>query len=262
MLADERLDACGIEIADRHDRHSVGPVELSIEVAQALGRETTSALQATRSARGPCISSLRRERASARLPCASPAPCRPRHSSMTTPRSRSISVVSSEMPRGKVAQRVEPPHEDLFAVGRELEHVHRLVKAGVRVDVRTEPRTDRFEVVDELSRLEMCRAVECHVLEQMCEAALIVCLVYRARLDDETHRRSLFGLGVLSNEKRQAVRQPASANRGVERQRRRQILRGGANGGAQDEQQQVCCVDAAQNTASESHDSSSFICHP
>ncbi len=261
MLADERLDAGGIEISDRHDRHSVGPIELSIEVAETLGRKR---LQHFRQPYRQAVRVFRGSVESAHLhsfhACRRSLPASPLFDDHAA-----FAIDLARLERdagGKVAQRIESPDEDLFAVGRELEHVHRLVKAGVRVDVWTEPRTDRFEVVDELSRLEMCRAVECHVLEQMCEAALIVCLVYRARLDDETHRRSFFGLSVLSNEKPQAVRQAASANRGVERQRRRQILRGGANGGAQDEQQQVCCVDAAQNTASESHDSSSFICHP
>src|SRR5262245_56782426 len=36
MLADERLDALRIEVADRHDSPAVGTVEVTVEVAQAL----------------------------------------------------------------------------------------------------------------------------------------------------------------------------------------------------------------------------------
>ena len=116
-----------------------------------------------------------------------PAPCLPRHSSMTTPRSRSISEVSSEMPPAKSlsasSPRATPPR------GRSgLEHVNRLIKARVGVDVWPEASADRFQIVDELTRLEVGRAVECHVLEQVREAALIIGLVYRT-IDDQAQCR-------------------------------------------------------------------------
>ena len=60
-----------------------------------------------------------------------------------------------------------------------LEHVNRLIKARVGVDVWPEASADRFQIVDELTRLEVGRAVERHVLEQVREAALIIGLVYR-----------------------------------------------------------------------------------
>src|SRR6185503_11173809 len=97
---------------------------------------------------------------------------------------------------------------------------------------------DRFKIVNELTRLEVGRPIECHVFEQVRQAALIVGFVYRTSLDDQAHRRASLWLRVAANEERQSVRQRARTNGRVERERRRQILRCGG-GGAQDQRQQV-----------------------
>ena len=54
--------------------------------------------------------------------------------------------------------------------------------------MRPEPGADRFEVRDELARLEMRAAVERHVLDEVREPLLIVGLVERAGLDREPQR--------------------------------------------------------------------------
>ena len=155
-----------------------------------------------------------------------PAPSRPRHSSMTTPRSRSISRRSSVMPPAKSLSASKPRVERAGAIGRHVEHVDRLVEARVGVDVRAEPRADRLEIRDQLARLEVRRAVERHVLEHVREAALIVGLVDRAGLDREPqHRRGSSGRALWRMKIGQAVRQRAGADRRVERQRRDEILR-------------------------------------
>ena len=66
-------------------------------------------------------------------------------------------------------------------IARQLEHVDRLVEARIGVDVRSELRTDRLERRDQLAGLEVSAAVEGHVLDEVCEALLVVRLVDRSR---------------------------------------------------------------------------------
>src|SRR4029450_6181964 len=56
---------------------------------------------------------------------------------------------------GKITQRIEAALDVLVLVARHLEHEDGLVKTGVRIDVRAEPRADGFEILHELARLEM-----------------------------------------------------------------------------------------------------------
>ena len=74
---------------------------------------------------------------------------------------------------GEIAQHEHAAIDIARAIGRNLEHVDRLVERRRGVDVRAEARADRFEERDQLARLEMLGAVERHVLEEVREAALI-----------------------------------------------------------------------------------------
>jgi hypothetical protein len=51
--------------------------------------------------------------------------------------------------------------------------------------MRSHARANRFEVRNELSRLEVRAAVESHVLEEVRQALLVVSLVERPRLDGQ-----------------------------------------------------------------------------
>jgi hypothetical protein len=87
---------------------------------------------------------------------------------------------------GEVAERLEPALKCARS-GRSARRACRWSRSKL-VDafhVWTEPGADRLEVADQLPGLEVRRPVEGHVLEHVREAALIVGLVYRARLDDE-----------------------------------------------------------------------------
>jgi len=84
----------------------------------------------------------------------SPAPRRRRHSSSTTPRSFSISTSVSVARPAKVGQRRDPTLEQRVAVGRHLEHVHRLVERRVGVCIGAEAQPDRFEVRRQLVGLK------------------------------------------------------------------------------------------------------------
>jgi hypothetical protein len=56
--------------------------------------------------------------------------------------------------------------------------------------VRTEARADTLEEGDEFARLEVLRAVERHVLEEVRQAALVVLLVDRADIDRQPQRHA------------------------------------------------------------------------
>ena len=106
---------------------------------------------------------------------------------------------------GEVAQGFHPPGDDALTIGRHLEHVHRLVEARVRIHVRSKTRPDRLEVAHQLPRPEVRGPVERHVLEQVREAALIVGLVDRARLDGEPQHCAIFRKVVSADKELQAV---------------------------------------------------------
>ena len=110
-------------------------------------------------------------------------------------------------PAGEIGQRGQPVRDDLRLVGRQLEHVDRLVEARIGVDVRPEPRADRFERRDQRSRLEMRAAVERHVLDEMREPLLVVGFLQRSGLDRQPQGHALLRPGVLAHEILEAVRQ-------------------------------------------------------
>ena len=147
-----------------------------------------------------------------------PAPSPPRHSSMTTPRSLSISAGSRLRPPAKSDSAVRPRSHDVALVGRQVEHVDRFVEARVGVDVRPQPGADSLEVADELARLEVGAAVERHVLDEVREALLVVRFLERPRLDRQAQRHALFRPSVAPDEVFEAVRQRPGPDRRVERQ--------------------------------------------
>ncbi len=130
---------------------------------------------------------------------------------------------------GEVGQRQQSLVDQPWLVGRDLEHVDRLVEARIRVDVRTEAGPCQLEVRHELARLEMRGAVERHVLEHVRQPALVIVFEHRAGLDRQAQQDALLRSGVPADVVGEAVRQPADGDRLVHGQdavERRQRLLG------------------------------------
>ena len=83
--------------------------------------------------------------------------------------------------------------------------------------MRPEPRAGRFEIRDELARLEVRAAVERHVLDEVRESLLIVGLEERPALTARRSDDALLRTRILADEELQAVRQRAGADGSVER---------------------------------------------
>ena len=156
------------------------------------------------------------------------APRPRRHSSITTPRSFSISVESNEMPRAQ-SPRMSKAFPSMLeeSVGN-LELVDRLVEARRRVDVGPEPHSDGLEVAHELVLREPLGAVERHVLEEVRETALVIVLEHRSGVDDEPQLRAFLRLRVTPDVITNAVRQRADDDARVAWERRGA---GGVNAG-------------------------------
>src|SRR5437773_10955569 len=101
-----------------------------------------------------------------------------------TPRSLSISTGSNDT-LCPVFEDEQRPVDYRGIAGGDLQLVHRLVEARVRVDVRTETHAERLhEAADVLLGKEQ-RAVEAHMLEKVRQAALVFVFEHRVRIVDE-----------------------------------------------------------------------------
>ena len=110
--------------------------------------------------------------------------------------------------------------DDARRVGRNRQDVDRLVEARVGVQVGAEPHTDRLQVLHEIVLVEMRRAVERHVLDEVREAELVLVLEHRAGVHDEPQLGALFRLVIDADVVADAVRQRADLDLGIDRQRR------------------------------------------
>ena len=113
--------------------------------------------------------------------------------------------------------------QDLRLVGRDLQHVDRLVEARERVEARPEPHADRLQERDDLLLREVLRAVERHVLDEVREAR--AGRRPRGREPALTTSRSsarFSGFAVHPDVVAQAVGEPADGDLRIDRQRLRQ----------------------------------------
>ena len=214
--ADRLFGLCGVDIADRDDRHAIGPIPRVVERTKPRGRRRPQDFRfADRQPLGVprAVEHQRQLFVLDALPGAEPpAPFFDDDAALL------VDLVGIErQAAGEVGQRGEPARHDLGVVGRQLEHVDGLVEARIGVDVRPEPRARRLEVRHELARLEVRAAVERHVLDQVREPLLIVRFVQRSGLDREPQRDALFRTGVAADEIREPVRQRAAADGRIER---------------------------------------------
>ncbi len=114
---------------------------------------------------------------------------------------------------------MNPLVKQSLAVGRNLQHVHGLVERRVRIQVRAETRSDRFQVSNDLVPGERLGSVEQHVLDEMREPALVVVFVDRAGLHHQAELGALLGLLVLAHEDGDPVGERAPRNMGIEGER-------------------------------------------
>ena len=204
LIADRRFDLGAVEITDRDDGHQVRAVPVLVEAAQPLGRGRLEDLGL------PDRQPLRVERPleqdrellilNARL---RPAPAPPFLDHDAALLVHLFRV--EEHALSPVREDAEGGRQHLRVVHRHLQHVDGLVKAGVSVEVRTELHPDRLEVVDERLLLEVLRAVERHVFDEMREPELILVLEDGARVHDEAQFHPVLRLIVLVHEIAQAV---------------------------------------------------------
>ena len=174
----KRLTNVGFHVLRLHvsdDDHSnpFGAVPRVVEVAQALDWGVTDDLGF---ADGRAIRIARLVEQHRRLGIANPG----RRAEATTPFLDDDAALfvdfflAERQAAGKIGKRLNPLCHNLLRIGGKVEHVDRLVKARVGVDVRAKPRADRLEVRHEFARLEVRAPVEGHVFDQVRQALLIV----------------------------------------------------------------------------------------
>ncbi len=118
-----------------------------------------------------------------------------------------------------VLQDVERPRYQLRLVARHRQDVLRFIEAGVGVEVGAVSHADRFEVLLQIVLLEMRRAVEPHVLDEVRQAPLVVVLENRTGPHDQAKLEAMLGIPVMTNPVAQAVRQLTGVHGGVGWQR-------------------------------------------
>ena len=218
QLAHLRDDRRRVDVADHDDGHAVRAIPGLVEVLQARGGEAAQDLgRADRDALGVARLVVEDRRLlledAPRRALAQP-PLLDHHAAFL------VDLLRVERhAAGKVGQREQPLVDQPFLVGGHLQHVDRLVKRRVGVDVRAEARAGGLEERDQLAGLEVLRAVERHVLEQVREPALVVVFEHRAGLHGQPHQHPLFRARVLAHVVAQAVGQRADGHRRVGGQR-------------------------------------------
>ena len=117
----------------------------------------------------------------------------------------------------EVFENGERPIHDRRIAGRDLQLVHRLVEAGVRVHVRAEPHAERLHEAGDLLLRKMLRAVEGHVLDEMREPALVFVFEHRTCLHHEPKLGARLRQPVLADVVAQAVRKRADGDQRIDR---------------------------------------------
>jgi hypothetical protein len=119
---------------------------------------------------------------------------------------------------GEIGQRLHAFFDDPLAIRWQLEQVDGLVERRVSIEVRPQARATRLERGDELTRLEVGRPVERHVLEEVREPPLVVRFVNRSGLDRQLQHDALLGSAVAPDVVTQPVRERPGRHGRVERQ--------------------------------------------
>jgi hypothetical protein len=108
---------------------------------------------------------------------------------------------------------------DVFRVGvGQLQHILGAVETGGGIGVAAETHAHALEKLDERAGRVVLAAVEGHVLEEVRDAALILLLMERTRLDEQAERGAALRLLVGIDHVAHAVGQGAEARRRVSRE--------------------------------------------
>ena len=132
---------------------------------------------------------------------------------------------------GPVLHDQERVPEDGLGIRRDLEHVDRLVEAGEGVEVGTEAHADRLHEFDELLLREVGRAVECQVLDDVGQPALVLVLEDGPGVDDKAQLGPVLRLAVLADPVPEPVGELADRDPGIDRDLLVEGVLGGRDGG-------------------------------
>ena len=213
-LPDHRLHVGGFKVADRNDRHQIGPVPVLVEALQHLGG---SGFQDSGITDRKPLGVVRSVKDHGKLLVLDPGLGTPPAPPFLDDHAALLVYLFGIEEEG-----ARPVHEDLECgrqhlgvVHRDPKHVHGLVEARVGVDVRPELHPDRLEVVHERLLLEVLRAVEGHVFNEMRQPELVFVLEDRARVDGQAQFGTVLGLVVLVDEEGEPVVESAGDDFGV-----------------------------------------------
>jgi len=217
-LADLRLHLRRVEVAHRDHGHQVGPVPGLVEAAQRVARRAADhrhvadgqpvGVDRARGQRGPALTA--------------DAPADVLIGQALLLDHHAALLVDLRVGQGGVGgpvlQHVQAGLQQFPLVGRHLQHVDRLVGAGVGVDIRPELHAHALQGVDQGQLREAPGAVEEHVLDEMRQPLLPRLFHHRAGVDHQPQlgaaQRRVVALDVVG----QAVVQPSHAHGRVQRQ--------------------------------------------
>ena len=204
-----------VEIAHGDDRHHVGPVPVGIELLQPIVIRVADDLRLP-DGRPFGVARVLQQHGHLRVPY-------PFTGSEPQPpflENDPALLVDLGRVERHVARKIfkdgERPIHNRRIAGRDLQLVHSLVEAGVRVHVRAEPHAQRLHEAGDLLLRKMPRAVEGHVLDEMREPPLIFVFEYRTRFDDEPKLGPRLRQPVLADVVAQAVRERANRDQRID----------------------------------------------
>jgi hypothetical protein len=208
----------GIDVADDDDRHEIGAVPVFIEAADRRGERRVEPLGLPDRQPLEVASALAEEHlAVVRLDLLregvgeARAPLPLHHPALGD----DFGGVQLDRARGPVLEHRQALVQERGLVGRNGEHVHGLVEARVRVEVGPEAHPGGFHEVDQRLMREVRRAVEGHVLEEVRHSALVVVLLHRTGVHDQSQLGAPLRARVVAHVVAQPVRERAHAKGGI-----------------------------------------------
>ena len=215
---DQLLGIGRFDVADYHHRHQVGTIPVAVEAFERIGLERFE--DGVLADRQP----LRVARAVVKL----------RHQHLVHPVARAFALarlveddvallvdvgIVQRQAMGPVFQHREALVDVTALVGGDRQDVDGFVEAGVGVQVGAPLDPDRLQVRHQFVFLEVGRAIEGHMLDEVGQPLLVVVFEHRAGLDHQAQFELLFRLAVLLDVVGQAVGQFAHFDLRADRDR-------------------------------------------
>ena len=194
MRLDLGFDRGGVEIADGDDRHQVGSVPVDVELLQPI---VIGVLDDLGFADGQPFGVARAFEQDGKLlvlyPLVGSQP-EPPFFQDDAPFLVDLRRIEGDVVR-PVFEDEQRPVNHRGIVGGNLQFVDGFIEARVGIHVRAEPHAERLHEGGDVLSGEVQRAVEAHVLDEVCEPPLIFVFEHRARVDGEPELGP--GLGLL-----------------------------------------------------------------